>query len=119
MMALKVQVVHVKSSYSGPLAREVRHWSTVGKKMKYSTQPRKFGNHVTVHRPPERPSVRTTAYQCEITQSTGMVTQMQLEVILAGNRIGTGVLKSRDNKRINRDENGKRKLFLYPCCLKY
>ena len=26
------------------------------------------------------------------TQSTGMVTQMQLKVILAGNRIATGVL---------------------------
>ena len=25
-----------------------------------STRPRKFGNHVTVHRPPARPSVRTT-----------------------------------------------------------
>ena len=36
----------------------------MGKKMKWSTHPRKFGNHVTVHRltarPPERPSVRTT-----------------------------------------------------------
>ena len=35
----------------------------MGKKMKYSTHPRKFGNRVTVHRPttrpPERPSVRT------------------------------------------------------------
>ena len=26
------------------------------------------------------------AYQCKITQSTGMATQMQLEVILTGNR---------------------------------
>ena len=46
------------------LAREVRERSTMGKKMKLSTHPRKFCNHVTVHqptyRPPERPSVRTT-----------------------------------------------------------
>ena len=42
-----------------------------------------------------------------------MATQMQLEVILAGNRIATGVLQSRDNNRVGKDENGKRKLFLY------
>ena len=30
-----------------------------------------------------------------------MATQMQLAVILAGNRIATGVLESRDNKRVN------------------
>ena len=35
------------------------------------------------------------AYQCKITKSTDMATQMQLEVILAGNRIATGVLWSR------------------------
>ena len=33
-----------------------------------------------------------------------MTTQMQLEVILAGIRIATGVLYSRDNKRV-KDEN--------------
>ena len=32
------------------------------------------------------------AYQCKICQSTGMATQMRLEVILAGNRIPTRVL---------------------------
>ena len=48
-----------------------------------------------------------------------MATQMQLEVFWAGNPIATGVLLSRDNKRVNKDENRKRKLFLYPCCLKY
>ena len=35
-----------------------------------------------------------------------MATQMQLEVILAGNRIATRVLWSRDNWRVNKDENG-------------
>ena len=35
------------------------------------------------------------AYQCQITKSTVMATQMQLEVILARNRIATGVLWSR------------------------
>ena len=43
-----------------------------------------------------RPSVPQT-YQCQITQSTGMATQMQLDFILAGNRIATGALWSRDN----------------------
>ena len=38
-----------------------------------------------------------------------MVTQMQLEVILGGNRIVTLVLWSRDNQRVNKDEKGKRK----------
>ena len=71
--------------------REARQRSTVGKKMKQSTHARKFGNHVTVHQPSDRPSA-PQAYQCKITQSTGMATQMQLEVILAGNRIATGVL---------------------------
>ena len=66
---------------------------------------RNFGSHVTV-RPTDRPSVRTTAI-------------WQLEVILTGNRIATSVLGSRDNYKPNKDENGKRKLFLYLCCLKY
>ena len=48
-----------------------------------------------------------------------MATQMQLEVILARNRIATRVLWSRDNLRVNNDENRKQKLFLYPCCLQY
>ena len=39
------------------------------------------------------------AYQCKITQSTGMATQMQLEVILAGNCIATSVFWRRDNLR--------------------
>ena len=69
--------------------------------------------------PIDRPSA-PQAYQCKITQSTDMVTQMQLEVILAGNRIYSHRrLVSRDNKRVNKEENGKRKLFLDPCCLKY
>ena len=48
----------------------------MGKKMWLTTHPRKFGNHVTV----DRPSV-PQAYQCEIIQSTGMATQMQLKVL--------------------------------------
>ena len=48
-----------------------------------------------------------------------MATQMQLEVILAGNQIATSVLWSRDNLRVNKNENGKRKLSLYPICRKY
>ena len=52
---------------------------------------RKFGHHVAVHRPSDRPPA-PQAYQCKITQSTSMATQMKLEVILAGTRIATGVL---------------------------
>ena len=44
-----------------------------------------FGNHVTV-RPSEPPHVRTHHRH---TNSTGMATQMQLEVTLAGNRMAT------------------------------
>ena len=46
-----------------------------------------------------------------------MATQMQLEFFLAGNRIATRFLWSRDNLKVNKDENGKRKFFLYPCCI--
>ena len=46
-----------------------------------------------------------------------MAAQMQLEVILAGNRLANRFLKGRDNLRDNKDENGERKLFL--CYLKY
>jgi len=42
----------------------------------WPTHPRHFGNQVTV-----RPSA-SQAHQCKVTQSTGMATQMQLEVIL-------------------------------------
>ena len=80
---------------NGTLAREERQRRTMDKKMKQYTHPRKFGSHVTVHRPPDHPSA-PQAYQCKITLSTGMATQMQLEVILAGNPVATGVLLSRD-----------------------
>ena len=41
--------------------------------------------------PPDRPSA-LEAYQCKKAQSSGMATQMQLEVILTGSRIATRVL---------------------------
>ena len=44
---------------------------------------------------------------------------MQLEVFLVGNHIATSDLYSRDNLRVNKDKNGKWKLFPYPCCLKF
>ena len=57
--------------------------SPIPKKMRLSAHPKNFGNHV-----PVRPSTRCPSapqeYQCKITQSTGMATQMQLEVILIG-----------------------------------
>ena len=40
-----------------------------------------------------------------------MATEMQLEVILAGNRLATGVLQSRDNQRVNKDENALSKVL--------
>ena len=46
----------------------------------------------TDRRPPtDRPST-PQAYQCKITQSTGVATQMKLEIILAGNGLATRVL---------------------------
>ena len=94
--------------YSGSLA-SAAPW------VSKSTHPRKFDNHVTVHLPPaDRPST-PQAYQCKITQSTGVATQMQREVVFAGNRIATRITP----ERVNKDENGKRELFLYPCYLKY
>ena len=47
-------------------------------------------------RPTDRPST-PQAYECRITQPTGMATQMKLEVILVGNCIATHALWSRDN----------------------
>ena len=44
------------------------------------THPRKFGNHVTVHRASDRRSA-PQAYQCKIVQSTGMAAQMRLKVL--------------------------------------
>ena len=45
----------------------------------------------TFKKSPARPSA-PQVYQCKITQSTVFATQMQLEIILAGNRIATRVL---------------------------
>ena len=43
-----------------------------------------------------------------------MATQKQLEDISPANHIATRVLWSRDNQRVNKYENGKRKLFVCP-----
>ena len=53
-------------------------------------------NHLTVH-PTNRLST-PQAYRCKITQPTGMATQMQLEVILAGNRIATASCEAETTK---------------------
>ena len=47
--------------------------------------PRNFGSHVTVRPPAPRPSA-PQVYQCKIIQSTGMATQMELEVFGAKSR---------------------------------
>ena len=45
-----------------------------------------------------------------------MATQMQLEVVVAGIAwLPTSCEAEAAIKRVNKDENGKRKLFLYPC----
>ena len=46
-----------------------------------NAHPRKFGNHVTVHCPSDRPSFAPQAHQYNVTQSTGMATQMQRKKI--------------------------------------
>ena len=48
---------------SGALAREARLRSTIVSK---STHPRKFGNHVTVHRPPAARLSAPQGNQCSI-----------------------------------------------------
>ena len=67
---------------------ELDERSPIPRKMWYSTHPRNFGIKSHDLRPIARPSA-LQAYQFKITQSTGMATQMYLEVILAGNRIAT------------------------------
>ena len=57
-----------------------RGQSLIAMEMWYSTHPKNFGNHVTVHRESERPSA-PQADQCKITQSTGMATQIELKVL--------------------------------------
>ena len=47
------------SNFIAELSRAKRaQRSTLGKELWKTTHPRKFGNHVTVHRPPDRPTVR-------------------------------------------------------------
>ena len=81
---------------SGALAHEARQRRTMGKK--WSNLPIWENLEITwpyTACPPARPRDRSfapQAYQCKITQSTGMATEMQLEAILAGNRIAISVL---------------------------
>ena len=58
----------------------------MGKKIWLPMHPRNFDSHVTV-RPIARPSA-PQARQCKTTQLTGMVTQMQLKVIIGRNSHG-------------------------------
>ena len=57
--------------------------------------PRNFDSHLT-GRPPDRPSA-PLAHQYKITQSSGMATQMQLEVLVQGNRMAAGLLEREKN----------------------
>ena len=54
-----------------------------------------------------RPSVRPTTpqeNQCKITQSTGMATQMELGIFLAGNRMAQPRLVKQDNRKLCKNE---------------
>ena len=67
---------------------ELSQQSTMGNKVKQSTHPKPSekiwqSSDRTPARPQDRPFAQQ-ANQCKITQSAGMATQMQLEVILAG-----------------------------------
>ena len=70
----------------------------MSKKIWLSMHPRKFGNHVTV-RAPSEPKV----YQCEITQSTGIATQMQHEVFWRVITWPPGLLREKNNNKIESD----------------
>ena len=59
------------------------------------------------------------AYQCKITQSTGMPTQMKLDIFFAGTLHGQPRLMKQRQLKSQQRSHGKRKLFLYQCCLKY
>ena len=70
----------------------------MSKKIWLSMHPRKFGNHVTV-RAPSEPKV----YQCEITQSTGIATQMQHEVFGGSSHGHPDFLERKNNNKIESD----------------
>ena len=65
-----------------------------------NAHPRKFGKHVTVHCPSDRPSFAPQWHQYNVTQSTGMATQMQRKKIACppetfGDKKTTTTTKSR------------------------
>ena len=72
---------------------------------------RKWGNLPYTDWPTAQATVRPQEYLCKITQSTGMATQMQLEVILAGNRIATILGDPGAVSRVGR--KGRTKVFKY------
>ena len=72
---------------------------------------RKWGNLPYTDRPTAQATVRPQEYRCKITQSTGMATQMQLEVILAGNHIATILGDPGAVSRVGR--KGRTKVFKY------
>ena len=79
----------------------------------------KFGNHVTVHQPTYRPSI-TGNYK--VKKLNQQVWQPKYNSRFNWREIAQppAFCKAATTKEsIIQDENGKRKLFLYPCCLKY
>ena len=72
---------------------------------------RKWGNLPYTDRPTAQATVRPQEYRCKITQSTGMATQMQLEVILVGNHIATILGDPGEVSRVGR--KGRTKVFKY------
>ena len=80
-----------------------------------STHHRKFGNHVTVH----RPSVRTTSISMENNSINRYGNPDATRDYFGGKSHSHPRLVKQRQLKLNKDENGKRKLILYPCCLKY
>ena len=94
--------------------------SPVVKKMWWTTHPRKFGIQVSVHRPTDRPSVRTTSIPIQNNSFNRYGNPNVTRSYFDGKwHSHPRLVKQRQLLRVNKDENGKRKLFLNPCFLKY
>ena len=65
----------------------------------------------------ERPAhdARTTAVRAPTTCKSMIIIYKCQVISLEGKR--TGILGSKDNLRVNKDEKGQRKMFLYPSVL--
>ena len=82
--------------------RAVCGCSPIAKEMWQSTHPRKFGNHVTVHRASEQASYRPAApqvYQCKRIQTIGMASQMHIRYYLEGNNMAARTFRKKKQQQ--------------------